>query len=158
MFPQLGSPLIAITPVIGILHSDRHRTPVSCSAVHSCAAWLQSCGSPGQLWGSILGASNTLVYQSCPCEYLQCGHWIHLHLFRNPFCFFPYRPFGWIRFIWSPCPSYHHWYNCGSNHSPSQYEFCLDQGGVKVPVARVLQGSTSIIVEMIGSCKIVVYH
>jgi hypothetical protein len=28
MFPQLGSPLIAVTPVIGIVHSDRHRTPV----------------------------------------------------------------------------------------------------------------------------------
>ncbi len=49
MFPQLGSPLIAVTPVIGIVHSERHRTPVSCSAVHSCATWLQSCGSPGQL-------------------------------------------------------------------------------------------------------------
>ncbi len=49
MFPQLGSPLIAVTPVIGIVHSERHCTPVSCSAVHSCATWLQSCGSPGQL-------------------------------------------------------------------------------------------------------------
>jgi hypothetical protein len=49
MFPQLGSPLIAITPVIGIVHSERHCTPVSCSTVHSCAAWLQSCGSPGWL-------------------------------------------------------------------------------------------------------------
>jgi hypothetical protein len=49
MFPQLGSPLIAITPVIGIGHSERHCTPLSCSAVHSCAAWLQSCGSPGWL-------------------------------------------------------------------------------------------------------------
>jgi hypothetical protein len=94
MFPQLGSPLIAVTPVIGILHSERQRTPLSCSAVHSCAAWLQSCGSPGrlalhsgermfcaflfivlrpgspgQLWGSILGASNTLQRRSsrlCP--------------------------------------------------------------------------------------------
>jgi hypothetical protein len=38
MFPQLGSPLIAITPVIGIVHSEHHCTPLSCSAVHSCAA------------------------------------------------------------------------------------------------------------------------
>jgi hypothetical protein len=38
MFPQLRSPLIAITPMIGIVHSDHHCTPVSCSAVHSCAA------------------------------------------------------------------------------------------------------------------------
>jgi hypothetical protein len=49
MFPQLGSPLIAVTPVIRIGHSERHCTPLSCSAVHSCAAWLQSCGSPGWL-------------------------------------------------------------------------------------------------------------
>jgi hypothetical protein len=41
MFPQLGSPLIAVTPVIGIGHSERHCTPLSCSSVHSCAAWLQ---------------------------------------------------------------------------------------------------------------------
>jgi hypothetical protein len=38
MFPQLGSLLIAVTPVIGIVHSERNCTPVSCSAVHSCAA------------------------------------------------------------------------------------------------------------------------
>jgi hypothetical protein len=49
MFPQLGSPLIAVTPVIDIVHSEHHCTPVSCSTVHSCAAWLQSCGSPGRL-------------------------------------------------------------------------------------------------------------
>jgi hypothetical protein len=49
MFPQLGSPLIAVTPVNRIVRSERHCTPVSCSAVHSCAAWLQSCGSPGRL-------------------------------------------------------------------------------------------------------------
>jgi hypothetical protein len=36
--------------VIGIVHSEHHRTPLSCSAVHSYAAWLQSCcGSPGRL-------------------------------------------------------------------------------------------------------------
>jgi hypothetical protein len=35
MFPQLGSPLIAVTPVIGIVHSERHRTPMQldCSLV-----------------------------------------------------------------------------------------------------------------------------
>jgi hypothetical protein len=49
MFTQLGSPSVAVTPVIGIGHSERHCTPVSCSPVHSCAAWLQSCGSPGWL-------------------------------------------------------------------------------------------------------------
>jgi hypothetical protein len=49
MFPQLGSPVITVTLVIGIVHSDRHCTPVSCSAVHSCAASSQSCVSPGQL-------------------------------------------------------------------------------------------------------------
>jgi hypothetical protein len=48
MFPQLRSPLIAVTPVIGIVHSERYCTPVSFSAVHSCAAWLQSCASPGR--------------------------------------------------------------------------------------------------------------
>jgi hypothetical protein len=49
MFPQLRSPLIAVTPVIGIVHSEHHCTYVSCSSVHSCTAWLQPCGSPGQL-------------------------------------------------------------------------------------------------------------
>jgi hypothetical protein len=40
VFPQLESPSIAVTPVIGIIHSAFHCTPVSCcSAVHSCV-WL----------------------------------------------------------------------------------------------------------------------
>jgi hypothetical protein len=37
MFPQLGSPLIAVTPVIDIIYNERYGTPVSCSVVHSCA-------------------------------------------------------------------------------------------------------------------------
>jgi hypothetical protein len=38
MFPQLGSPLITVTAMMGIVHNDRHCTPLSCSAVHCCAA------------------------------------------------------------------------------------------------------------------------
>jgi hypothetical protein len=38
MFPPVGSPLITVTPMIGMVHSERHYTPVSRSAVHSCAA------------------------------------------------------------------------------------------------------------------------
>jgi hypothetical protein len=46
MFPQLGSPLIAITPVIGIVHSDRHcrRGPtVGGRAFNGAVAFVKIC-------------------------------------------------------------------------------------------------------------------
>jgi hypothetical protein len=80
MFPQVWSALIALTPVMGIEHSERHCTPVSCSAMHSCAAWSLSCGSAGRL-----------AVQSCECMFCALLFIVQAN-FEDPFLGLQHTP------------------------------------------------------------------